>query len=331
MATTDWKPQLELSDFSLLNLSYPETLPTVQIYWKALINNFHSKVVHIGADEYDSDYISEYSDFVNAMSSYIKGISGKSTHIWGTFPPSSNTTNVDTEVTIQQWDIGQDNGLFDFINNGYTLANRDDYFYLDVKYSDGDVYPKELDIQRVFHGAPDGSAYAPNILDHSNATNNPPRSSPYILGQLAVVWNDRGPNASTYHEAYYMVRNGLSALADKQWGGSLEEGDFADLFATLQPAVPDQNLDLRVASKGPTIVLYEFNETFWSVVPDQSGNNYDGYLDSGATVRDGARRRPSARRERIPQDAADEQGPQLHALILCPARGGRWPVVLRPG
>ncbi|ETS03312.1 glycoside hydrolase [Trichoderma reesei RUT C-30] len=293
MATTDWRPEIALADFSMLNLSHPETLPTVKSYWKAVINNFHSKVVHIGADEYDSNFINEYSTFVNEMSAYIRSISGKSTRIWGTFPPSSapGAVNVDKDVTIQHWQIGQDNGLFDFIDKGYSIVNSDDYFYLDLKYSDGNVYPKELDIQRVFHGAPDGSAFAPNILDNANATNNPPRDSPNVLGHLAVVWNDWGPNASTYHEAYYMVRNGLPALADKQWGGSLQEKDYASLFATLQPAVPDQNLDQRIPSKGSTIVSYSFGRgSLLSAVAvlDGSGNNYHGHLKNGAYVSGGA-------------------------------------------
>ncbi|KAL7928968.1 glycoside hydrolase superfamily [Trichoderma chlorosporum] len=293
MATTDWRPEIALSDFSMLNLSHPETLPTVKSYWKAVINNFHSKIVHIGADEYDSNFINEYSTFVNDMSAYIQSISGKSTRIWGTFPPSfaPGSINVNKDVTVQHWQIGQDNGLFDFIDNGYNIVNSDDYFYLDLKYSDGNQYPKELDIERVFHGSPDGSAFAPNILDNANATNNPPRDSPNVLGHLAVVWNDWGPNASTYHEAYYMVRNGLPALADKQWGGSLQEKDYASLFATLQPAVPDQNLDQRIASKGSTIVSYSFAQGTLSsalAVLDGSGNNYHGSLEDGAYVSGGA-------------------------------------------
>ncbi|KAL7948048.1 glycoside hydrolase superfamily [Trichoderma barbatum] len=293
MATTDWRPEIALSDFSMLNLSHPDTLPTVKSYWKAVINNFHSKVVHIGADEYDKNFINEYSAFVNDMSAYIRSISGKITRIWGTFPPSSapGSINVNKDVTIQHWQIGQDNGLFDFIEKGYNILNSNDYFYLDLKYSYDDVYPKELDIQRVFHGAPDGTAFAPNILDNANATNNPPRNNPNVLGHLAVVWNDWGPNASTYHEAYYMVRNGLPALADKQWGGSLQEKDYAGLFATLQPAVPGQNLDQRIASKGSTIVSYNFGRgglLSAVAVLDASGNNYHGHLENGAYVSGGA-------------------------------------------
>ncbi|KAH8817293.1 glycoside hydrolase superfamily [Xylogone sp. PMI_703] len=292
MATTDWRPELALADFSMLNISYPETIPTVQKYWKALLPGFHSKIVHIGADEYASNLVDEYTYFVNTIASYIKEISGKSTRIWGTFAPSTEpgVTNVDTSVSIQQWEVSQDNGYYDFVKRGYQVLNADDFFYLDLKHSEGG-YPPAVDLQRVFFGAPDGGPYAPNIFDHSNATNNPARNDPSVLGQLCVVWNDWGPNASTYNEAYWMVRDGLPALGDKQWGGKLTLSEYESVYPKLQAAVPGQNLDRRIASKSSTILHYTFNEGIFGllpVVPDVSGNKYDGSLHGGAKVRNGA-------------------------------------------
>lgn len=97
-------------------------------------------------------------------------------------------------------------------------------------------------------------------------------------------------SASTYQEAYFMVRDGLPGLADKQWGGKLQQADYAKLFAALQPAVPDQNLDLSVPSKGNTVLSYKFGSRACSdsMVRDQSGNRYHGALQHGATVSNGA-------------------------------------------
>jgi hexosaminidase len=285
IATTDWRPQLALSDFSMLNISYPETIPTVKTYWNALLPYFHSKVVHIGADEYASDLVDEYTYFVNDVSSFIQNEFGRNVRIWGTFPPSPlpNVTNVNKDVSIQHWEIDQDNALFDFIDKGYCVLNSDDFFYLDLKHSEGG-YPPELDVQRVFFGAPGGKPYAPNIFDHTNATNNPPRNTPFALGQLAVVWNDWGPNASTYNEAYWMVRNGLPALGDKQWGGQLLLSEYESIFPALQEAVPAQNLDRRIPSKTSTVLSYDFHELHGSTVSDKSGNQYDGHLVGRARV-----------------------------------------------
>lgn len=49
---------------------------------------------------------------------------------------------------------------------------------------------------------------APNIFDTSNNTNNPSRDNPNVLGQVAALWNDYGPNATSYIEAYYALRDG---------------------------------------------------------------------------------------------------------------------------
>jgi hexosaminidase len=182
-------------------------------------------------------------------------------------------------VSIQQWELNQDDGLHDFVDHGYSVLNSDDYFYLDLKYSDS--YPPSIDLQRVFSGAPDGGPYAPNIFDHSNETNNPSRDNPYVLGQLCVVWNDWGPNASTYNEAYWMIRDGLPALGDKQWGGDLTLLEYSSIFSGLQASVPGQNLDRRIPSKTSSILSYVFDESQLShgpVVPDTSGNAYDGRL-----------------------------------------------------
>ena len=90
------------------------------------------------------------------------------------------------------------------------------------------------------------------------------------------------PTTSTYLEAYYSWRNLLPALADKQWGGNLQDFDYDDLFAALQPASPGQNLDQVVVSKSDLILRYIFTPKprpwGWGqsdVVKDLSGNHYD--------------------------------------------------------
>ena len=194
--------------------------------------------------------------------------------IWATFPPSDNATNVDKNVSIQHWEFFEANPYLDFIENGYDVLNSDDAFYIVNKYSAS--YPQQLNITRIFHGAPGGGPYAPNIFDTSNSTNNPARDNPAVLGHIAAQWNDYGPNASTYSEAYYCWRNGLPALADKQWGGSLLEDDYSSIFETLHAAVPGQNLDRKVLSKGSTILEFgPKSAVSGSTITDLSGNSYD--------------------------------------------------------
>ncbi|TVY84722.1 Beta-hexosaminidase [Lachnellula suecica] len=313
---TQWKPELALStDFSLLNISNPETIPTMQrqailfptiayndmhscsileevmltplssSIWSTFIPWFHSKTVHLGADEYSSAEIEEYNRYVNNMHDYIGETFGKKVRIWGTFPPShlANETNVNTNVSFQHWEFFEDNPYFDFIKNGYSVLNSDDSFYVVAKYSGS--YPQVLNLTRVFYGAPDGGPMAPYIFDRSNATNNPPRDSPYVLGQLPALWNDFGPNSTSVIEAYYALRNALPALGDKQWGGDLLMEEYNSVFEKLHAAIPGQNLDRRVASKTSTILSYDFSNTLFSAifqkVYDKSGNGYDASLKGG--------------------------------------------------
>jgi hexosaminidase len=221
----------------------------------------------------------EYNTFVNAMNGFMQSTANKSIRIWGTFPPSSNyTNNIATNVSVQHWELYEDNPYWDYIKNGYDVLNSDDAFYIVSKYSSS--YPQTINITKVFHGAPDGGPYAPNIFDTSNSTNNPSRDEPRVLGHIAALWNDFGPNTTVYSEAYYSWREGLPALADKQWGGQLVEDDYYAVFDKLHAAVPGQNLDRAIASKSETILSYSFdNQTQLPTVKDSSDNNYDGKTD----------------------------------------------------
>ena len=53
LVISQWKPELGLDDaLDLLNISYPDTIPTVETIWDVFLPWFQSKTVEIGADEY---------------------------------------------------------------------------------------------------------------------------------------------------------------------------------------------------------------------------------------------------------------------------------------
>lgn len=193
-------------------------------------------------------------------------------------------------MTIQHWEYFEDNPLFDYIKNDYNVINADDRNYIVQKWSGS--YPQMLNKTTIFHGDPLGGAYAPNIFDIVNATNNPSRDNPYVVGQLAVNWNDYGPNASTVLEAYYSFRDYLPALADKQWGGKVTEEMYDSIYPILHAVAPAQNLDRRIKSTSSTILDYEFMAkpvpyaSSSAVVEDVSGNGYHG--TSNCSISNGA-------------------------------------------
>lgn len=278
---TKWKPELALStDFSLLNISHPETIPTMKTIWGAVLPWFHSKTVHLGADEYTAS-TSEYNRYVNTMHEYISTNYSKNVRIWGTFPyNASAATNINKNVSIQHWEFFEANPYMSFIKNGYSVLNTDDAFYMVGKWSGS--YPQKINITKIFHGAPDGGPYAPNIFDTSNTTKNPARDNPYVLGHLPALWNDFGPNSTSVIEAYWALRDGVPALGDKQWGGDLLMEEYESIFETLHAAIPGQNLDRTIKSKTSTIFSYNFSDS--KKVVDKSGNGYDGTIKGGCGI-----------------------------------------------
>jgi hexosaminidase len=290
LVIVQWKPELgHSSDLSLLNISHPDTIPTVQKIWKTFLPWFHSKTVSIGADEYRGSE-AEYVRFVNVMNGYIGTVSNKSIRIWGTFPPKKDLpgltyTNVHTNVSIQHWEYFEDDPYVDYIKNNYSVLNSNDDFYIVNKYG---TYPQQIDVRKTFRGSPPGGTFwYPNIFHQSDATRNPPTNHPLVLGAIAPLWNDYGPLASVYSEAYYAWRQGLPALADKQWGGVLSEREFYDIVSNLRSAIPGQELERPVVTKSSTILNYTFQHMTLGedgvVIPDESPNGYHGVSDCAAS------------------------------------------------
>ncbi|PYH44571.1 glycoside hydrolase [Aspergillus saccharolyticus JOP 1030-1] len=156
LAIVQWRPELGLKDLSMLNISHPETIPTMKTIWKTLLPWFHSKT----------------TGFVNQLNDYIKDL-GKAVRIWGTFTLAQGA-NVSKDVSIQHWEYFEDNPYFDYIHNGYNVLNSDDAFYIVGKWSGS--YPQYLNKTRVFYGNPAGghitalwNDYGPNATTVSEA------------------------------------------------------------------------------------------------------------------------------------------------------------------
>lgn len=290
LVIVQWKPEIGYStDLSLLNISHPETIPTMKTIWSEFLPWFHTKVVSIGADEYTGPS-TDYNTFVNAMASYIGTEAGKFIRIWGTFPPIENSTyeNIYQNVSVQHWEYFEDNPYFDYILNNYSVVNSNDDFYIVNKWAPPGGYLNHINLTKTFDGTPpEGTFWRPYVFDQSNATNNPPASNGLVLGSIVPLWNDYGANASVYSEAYYAWRDGIPALADKQWGGNLSSTDFPSVFTTLHAAVPGQNLDRAIASVSDVIFNYTFtgtNATFADVSENGFGVSTDCSTAAGAVL-----------------------------------------------
>lgn len=169
----------------------------------------------------------------------------------------------------------------------------------------------------------DSGGMAVLIGPTGNASNNPSISDPHLKGAIMVraaqlkrdgccgrrarrarsahlsqcanpaphiqaAWNDHGPTASTFLEAFYALKQGLPVVASAGWQSAtrvnhLTHAQFLAAFSALEAAAPGQNLDRRIPSKGAVVVDYDLTRLGpgASRVADTSGNGYGARLEGG--------------------------------------------------
>jgi hexosaminidase len=104
-----------------------------------------------------------------------------------------------------------------------------------------------------------------------------------------ATWNDPGPNASTYLEAFYAMKEGIPVVAANAWksstrAGHLTHAQFLSSFTALEAAAPSQNLDRRIPHRGHVVVDYELTTKTNSTVRDLSGNHFDAQRTANGMV-----------------------------------------------
>ena len=264
LVINQWKPELmEAGAPDHLNLSYPETIPTIKSIWDEFLPWFSAPEVSIGADEYDAALANDYISFVNEMLTYIGSRSNKSIRIWGTNEPSQ-TMSVSKDITIQHWDFPGDDIPVQLLSKGYRVINSEQSFlYLDGKTSEDGQFPQQLDEDLLWSGAPGGKGWAPNVFSRTDATNNTSPDAANLRGAIFALWNDWGNNATTALEIYYQLARSVALFGEKAWAGSdvrataLTRDQFDAAYPALNAAAPGQNLN-RVVKSHHGNVIYEF-------------------------------------------------------------------------
>ncbi|KAJ6119161.1 hypothetical protein N7523_003441 [Penicillium sp. IBT 18751x] len=252
LSVTKWKPELALHQQDLLNLSHPETLPLVKSIWTEFLPWFHTKEVHIGADEYDSTLADDYIGFVNDMSRFIYRTHQKSIRIWGTYEPSKSRS-IDRNITIQHWQYGQSDPVR-LSQTGYHIINSEDWWaYLSLKNDHVPItpapYPQFFNNSRVLNFADvEGWQWTPQLFNPVNKTEQP--DSKAVRGAIMAAWNDNGPDATTQLEAYYAIRNGIPVVGSRAWSGTrgprLSVSTLNDSIARLTTHAIGQNLNRQI-------------------------------------------------------------------------------------
>lgn len=267
LSITKWKPELALATKDLLNLSHPDTIPTVKEMWTDFLPRLHSKEVHIGADEYDSALADDYINFVNTMSDWVQKTSNKTIRIWGTFEPSPTNLTVSKNIIIQHWQAGQSDPV-ELANRGYKVINSEDLWaYMSIKNDHVPItpapYPTFFNETRLLnYGEEQGNQWDPHDINYYNLTQELAPVSKYNRGAIFAAWNDNGPDASTQLEAYYAIRRGVPLVASRAWSGSrgpfVEEDTLDQTIDILTQRIPGENLDrvLHAEAKGHSLLTW---------------------------------------------------------------------------
>ncbi|KAL4902962.1 hypothetical protein BDW74DRAFT_55262 [Aspergillus multicolor] len=265
---TKWKPELALEKRDLLNLSHPDTIPTIKRIWAEFLPWFDVKEVHVGADEYDATLADDYIGFVNEMAEFINSTTGKSIRIWGTpmEEPKDKSLRISPDITVQHWQYGQSDPL-ELIDKGHNIINSQDWWaYTSIKNDHMPIlpapYPRFFNESRILNFADQpGWQWTPADFNNANTTEQPKPDEPLLKGATMAAWNDNGPDASTKLETYYAMRRGIALVGARAWSGTRgPEVQTETLDASIDffsPLAPAQNLDRVISvpenSEGPLI------------------------------------------------------------------------------
>ncbi|KAF2748828.1 glycoside hydrolase family 20 protein [Sporormia fimetaria CBS 119925] len=256
LAITKWKPELALPKKDLLNLSHPDAIPTVKAIWTDFLPWFHTKEVHIGADEYDPLLADDYINFVNTMSDFIHSTSGKRIRIWGTHEPSPTNLSISKDVIIQHWQYGQSDPIALQAQN-YSFINSEDWWsYMSLKNDHTPIfpatYPQFFNTTRTLNFANVRNwQWEPSVFNPVNLTEQLKPGASGNKGAILAAWNDNGPDATTQLEAYYAMREGLPVAGSRMWSGTrgvmLDPLTVEESVMFLTARAPGQYLDRRGA------------------------------------------------------------------------------------
>ncbi|KAH8156004.1 hypothetical protein CIB48_g12243, partial [Xylaria polymorpha] len=291
LSITKWKPALALDKKDLLNLTHPDSIPTVKKIWEEFLPWFQTKEVHIGADEYDSTLANDYINFVNELSAFINVTASKRVRIWGTEEPSE-TLMIGPGVIIQHWQYGQSDPVA-LHESGYELVNTEDWWaYMSIKNDHTPIlpapYPQFFNETRVLNfGGRGGWQWDPSLFNPVNLTEQLPSGAAGKgnKGAILAAWNDNGPDASTQLEAYYAVRRGIPLVAARAWSGrrgvGIDAASIDESLDFLAARAPGQNLDRRVAV--PSNQTNQAGELIsWTRGGDKTADDDEVYLGYGS-------------------------------------------------
>ncbi len=251
-AFTDYWPDLKSPKLSpsYLDVTNPQTVERLKRLLDEIIPIFDAPDFHIGTDEFnlgrmsadDKEKFGEaFRQFINTMNAYIRS-KGKNCRIWSGYEYMPGTTLPDPSVTIDMWVTHDAKSL---IEEGHKVINS----------SDGQTY---IVPGAHYYGVDNAWVYNDwepwKISD--DASKNPAKENPRLLGGKLHVWNDQGPTGYDMTEIATLALPSIQVFAEKLWGtkGSENYAGFQQRVALTLP-VPGVTMFDRIAAGKDGVVL----------------------------------------------------------------------------
>lgn len=264
-----------------IDISKPESIVKVKEifddYTKGSNPTFDKEtVVHIGADEFLSDYTA-YRNFLNDFVPYIKETN--TVRMWGglSWIKDNPITEIEKEaidnVQVNLWSKDWADGM-EMYDMGYQLINTlDTYMYMVPNGNGGrGAYNDFLNTEVLFNN------FEPNILSTKSGWKSVPAGSDQLLGAAFAMWNDNIDKRSsglTEADMYKRFQDALPVIAEKTWANGKEKGSLENLqnVSNMVGLAPNSNPLLKQTSKDEAYAEYTFKEN--DEMNDASENNRD--------------------------------------------------------
>ena len=245
-------------------------------------------VVHIGADEFLSDY-KAYRNFINDFVPYVKETN--TVRMWGglSWIKDNPITNIDKQaienVQLNLWSKDWADGM-EMYDMGYQLINTiDSYMYMVPNGTNGrGAYNDFLNTDALFNN------FDPNVISTKSGWKSIPAGSDQLLGAAFAIWHDnidKHATGLTEADIYKRFQDALPVIAEKTWANGKEKGSLSAIKSVSEAVgiAPNSNPLMDEISVNDEFATYKFEKG--NEVKDTSKNNRDLSNLKNATFGDG--------------------------------------------
>lgn len=226
LALTQYRPQLASAKDSkeLLDLSNPATYTFVDSLWNTFLPWFTTSQVHIGVDEYKTSDANRYRAYINRYDGFLRQ-KGKTVRMWGSLSVMSGSTQVNTDIVVEDWDNLWANPV-EMVRQGFQIINTNGNLLYIVPHTS--YFHDFLDTRLLYE------RWDPSIFDVNNPAVNLQPGDPHLLGGMFAVWNDLLGNMVSANDITVRIKPAMPVVGEKMWGEPTPDTSYTQFEQIVQ-------------------------------------------------------------------------------------------------